>query len=261
MGRTSYSMRSLIESWNPSKRAQDRREPLVFLVMRPLSFPVAWLALRIGLTANHISVVAIGLNLVGLGMLAFGRAITMLAGIGVMCVALIFDCADGTMARTTKKFTSIGEWLDAMSAYLLYVAFHLCGGIGAWMAVVRGAPVSAWPKTPVMAGVLIVLGGLASASLSLGLLVGTKFGALHPSVARDQLVDRLGRGWYGVLFTIGRNLSFPSGLVLPITFAGILFYRYELVLAFYATLNVAILLNLVVRCLRLAKSSGGGISN
>ena len=60
-------------------------------------------------------------------------------------------------------------------------------------------------------------------------MCAAKFSAVFPGVKRDQVVARMGRDLYGLLFTVGRNLSFASGLVLPLTLIGILLRRYELV--------------------------------
>ena len=56
-----------------AKRDEDMREPIVFFVTRPLSFPIAWAALRIGMTPNQVSTISVLTNLAGLLLLASGK--------------------------------------------------------------------------------------------------------------------------------------------------------------------------------------------
>jgi phosphatidylglycerophosphate synthase len=259
--RRNYSLRDLWASWDAEKRAQDRLEPMIFFVIRPLSFPVTWVAFRAGLTANHVSALSLGVNLGGLGLMASGRPTAMVTGVALVLVALVLDCVDGTMARTTKRFTPMGEWLDALSAYLLYAGFHVCSGIGAWLSIVRGSPVVAWPADPAWGGALVALGAVAAAAMSIGVMMTAKFALVFQDVGRRRVVDRKGGGLYGVLFTIGRNLSFPSSLVLPITVLGMTARRLELVLAFYAVFNCTVLASLLGRCLTLARKASDSKSS
>jgi len=97
---------------------------------RPLSFPVAWLALRLGLTPNHVTYLSLLLNLVGLGLLASGGRMMMAWGVVIILLALVLDAADGNMARTAKRFSPLGEWLEGVGSYVLCAGFHLAGEWG-----------------------------------------------------------------------------------------------------------------------------------
>jgi len=241
------TLREIIDAHPPAKRAEDRGEPMVYFIARPLSFPLGWLALRFGMHPNDVSVIALLANLAGLGLMASGNRTCMLAGVVTVFVALVFDCVDGTMARATRQFTGTGAWIDALSAYLLYAGFHLAGGVGAWLALTRGAPVTHWPQAAASGGVLVVAGAIASAVMSFAVLANGKLKALFPQLDRYEVIDRTGRGFYGLAFTVARNLSFPSGLVIPITFVGIALRRYDVVLIGYAALNVVMAAAVVLR--------------
>jgi len=116
--------------------------------------------------------------------------------------------------------------------------------------------VTAWPDASDGAW-LVLLGAVAAGAITLSILVAAKFSIVFPQVDRRQVVARLGGGFYGLLFTLGRNLSFASGLVLPFTLAGILGRRYELVLGGFALLNTGMLLVVTARCLLLARRASG----
>ncbi|MDP3938138.1 MAG: CDP-alcohol phosphatidyltransferase family protein [Deltaproteobacteria bacterium] len=215
---------------------------------RPLSFPVAWSALKLGLVPNHVTYASLVANCTALVLLGTGSRSAMSLGVVLALAALILDAADGNMARTSRRFSPLGEWLEGVGAYLLYAGFHLAGGTGAWLSVVRGDAVVSWPADPHVSGVLAVMGGVAAAAITLSVLIAIKFAATFPTVERGQVIARSGGGFYGMLFTIGRNLSFPSGLVLPLTLLGIVVNRYEMVLGAYAVMNVTALCIVLGRC-------------
>ncbi len=220
---------------------------------RPLSFPVAWLALNLGLTPNHVTYVSLLLNLVGLALMASGGRLRMAWGVVIILFALVLDAADGNMARTAKRFSPLGEWLEGLGSYVLCGGFHLAGGVGAWLALMQGDPVTAWPGKAGLGALLVMLGAVAATAITLSFLLALKFAVVFPQVDRGQIVARMGRGFYGLLFTIGRNLSFASGLVLPFTLVGIIARRYELVLGGFALLNTGMLLVVTARCIMLAR--------
>ena len=257
-----YTYAQVRASYGRAKAEQERHDVMFRFFARPLSFPIAWLALNLGLTPNHVTYVSLVLNLLGLGLMVGGRRVFMVWGVAIILVALVLDATDGNMARTAKQFSPLGEWLEGVGAYLLLAGFHLCGGVGAWLALLRGTPVTSWPSAPDWGGALVVAGAVAGAAIPLATLVAAKFSSVFPSVDRERVVARAGEGVYGRLFTLGRNFSFSSGLVLPLTLAGILLQRYELVLGFFALLNSGILLTVSGRCLWLARRvprSPGGV--
>jgi phosphatidylglycerophosphate synthase len=235
-------------SYSGDKAFQERHDVVTRFFSRPLSFPVAWLALQVGLAPNHVTWLSLIMNAAGLGLMASGRRGWMAIGVGVILVALVLDAADGNMARTTKRFSPMGEWLEGVGAYLLCAGFHVAGGIGAWRALAAGDPVTQWPAAPAAGGWLVTSGAIAASGITLSILTASKFSAAYPGIDRGQVVARMGRGAYGALFTVGRNLSFASGLVLPFTLLGILLRRYEVVLVAYALLNTGMFAVLLVRC-------------
>ncbi len=248
-----YTYREVRSSYGGAKAAQERDDIMFRWFARPLSFPIAWLALRLGLSPNHVTYLSLVLNLLGLALMASGIRSAMATGVGIILLALILDAADGNMARTAQRFSPLGEWLEGVGAYVLYACFHLAGGIGAALSLAREDAVTtaAWAS----AARLVGLGAIASISITLTVLVAAKFSLVFPEVGRERVVAKSGGGFYGLLFTLGRNLSFPSGLVLPASLVALLTRRYELLLGAYAATNVGILLVVMARCVNLARRS------
>lgn len=237
--------RQVRASYTPTKAAQERLDIMFRWFARPASFPVAWTLIRLGLSPNAVTLLSLGINLAGLALLGSGGQGLMLLGLALLLLGLVLDAADGNMARAMEVFSPLGEWLEGVGAYVLYASFHFLGGIGAYRSLTRPHAVVSLGTSP--SGV-VICGGVASISITLAVMLAAKFSIAFPSVGREQVVAKRGNGIYGALFTIGRNLSFPSGTVLPITFLGIALARYELVLQFFAVANAAMLLAVATRC-------------
>ncbi len=243
-----YTYPQVRASYGGAKAEQERHDIMFRFFARPLSFPVAWLALNVGLTPNQVTYLSLILNLLGLGLMASGRRLLMGWGVMIILLALVLDAADGNMARTARRFSPLGEWLEGLGAYILSAGFHVAGGTGAWVAMIRGDAVSSWPVDPKFGGILVALGAVAGATMSITILSAAKFQVVFPTVDRNKVVARMGGGVYGLFFTVGRNLSFASGLVLPMALVAVLSRHYEVVLALFAALNTAALLTLILRC-------------
>ncbi len=251
-----FSYRDVRASYSSDKAAQERYDLMFRWFARPLSFPIAWFALQLGLAPNHVTWLSLAGNCAALVLLASGRGTLMAVGVGVALVALVLDAADGNVARTARRFSPLGEWLEGVGAYVLYAGFHFAGGIGAWLSVTNAESVVGWSGGREWSGGLVVLGAVASTSITLAALIAAKFAFVFPGVDRTKLVAKKGAGSYGALFTIGKNLSAPHSLVLPLTLVGIIVRRYEVILGFYAIVNAAALLILFWRCVVLATRSG-----
>src|SRR5690348_10040033 len=153
-----YTLRDVRSSYSANKAADERHDLMFRFFARPLSFPVALVGLRLGLTPNQVTVGSLILNLLGLGMMASGYRATMAWGVGLLLVSLVLDAADGNMARTAQRFSPLGEWLEGVGAYIIQGAFHVAGGVGAWLALTRGDPITAWPVDQAWGGILVTGG-------------------------------------------------------------------------------------------------------
>ena len=123
-------------------------------LLRPLSFPVAVIALNLRLTPNSVSWISAlcaiaGGVLFGVGGYASQTAGPVLQwiGIGLLFVFSVLDCADGNMARTLKRPNVYGSWTDAVGGYIAYTAAliglglateHAVGGFGGAFAAIGG---------------------------------------------------------------------------------------------------------------------------
>nr|MDQ3349261.1 CDP-alcohol phosphatidyltransferase family protein [Acidobacteriota bacterium] len=103
--------------------------------------PLAPLLARLGVTANHVTVLSLLLALVAAGLIADGRS---LAGLVVWILSRIGDGLDGVLAREAAQTSAFGGYLDItldMAGYTaMVVGFALAHpALGfAWLAVLAG---------------------------------------------------------------------------------------------------------------------------
>jgi len=122
-----YTLRDIIASLPPEKIKQDGL--WTRFVLRPLSFPVSWAALRMGLSPSSVSYFSALISVAG-GIL-FAWPDFLLAGIGLVLLNFfsVLDCVDGNMARVSGKAGPWGGWADAVMGFIAYTSVFLACGV------------------------------------------------------------------------------------------------------------------------------------
>ncbi len=82
-------------------------------VVRRASKPLTRLALRLGLSPNTITVISFLVGLAAALAFATGSWPWIVVGALLLQVSLVIDCVDGEVARASRRFSSLGAWLDA----------------------------------------------------------------------------------------------------------------------------------------------------
>jgi phosphatidylglycerophosphate synthase len=98
-------------------------------VLRPISFPVSWAALRLGFSACAVSYLSAVFSIAG-GVL-FSLPGYRAPGAGVILLNLfsVLDCVDGNIARVTGKASPWGGWADAAAGFAAYTAVFFSSGM------------------------------------------------------------------------------------------------------------------------------------
>lgn len=125
----------------------------VRLWVRKFSYLITYICLKIGLSANTVSVISAIDALLGCILLSINNTYAMLAGVILINFWIVLDCVDGNIARFLKKSTRSGEFFDAISGYVVCAFAYFATGIAAY-------------HTSTLFGkyqyIFIILGGLAS---------------------------------------------------------------------------------------------------
>ena len=147
-----YTFRDITSSL--TKKKNSRSSLWVQLWVRKASFPVTYVFINTGWSANMVSVLSWIVIFVAAVLLSVNNFGCMLAGVILTNFWLFLDCVDGNIARVKKTKTFMGDFFDAVAGYgpfsfttvaLGVAAFHtsflvpekyrylliLLGGIGA----------------------------------------------------------------------------------------------------------------------------------
>lgn len=119
-----YSLSEIMASYPPGKW-----EPLwTRLVLRPISYPGAWLAVRLGLSANQVTLCSVFVVLVAGLLMGMGSKNIAVLGAVLFNIYALMDCVDGHVARVKQEASKYGGWLDAFGGYTAYTCVLLSVG-------------------------------------------------------------------------------------------------------------------------------------
>lgn len=125
-----YTYADVKNSMPKEKAARDAL--WVKLWVRPLSVPLSFVALNMGITPNTISVVSILDTILACVLMMSGNNTLAVIGLVVLNLFILWDCMDGAMARTMKRASYMGEFYDAAGGYTICAFSLLAGGVCAY---------------------------------------------------------------------------------------------------------------------------------
>jgi phosphatidylglycerophosphate synthase len=179
------SLREIRASISLEKLRSDG--PWSSLFLRPLSYPGAWLFLRLGFSPNAVTYLSALLCVAGFACVVAGGPVCVWIGFGLFYVFGILDCVDGNMARVLKKAGPWGEWADALGGYTAYATMLLSIGVAADASsgpVLPGLGIALpWP-----AGGWTIVGAVAAAANLLMRLAFQNFRAVKRDPDRSGIV-------------------------------------------------------------------------
>ena len=100
-----------------TKKKNSRSSLWVQLWVRKASFPITYLFINTGWTANMVSVLSWFVIFGAAILLCINNFWCMLAGIILTNFWLVLDCVDGNIARVMKIKTFMGDFYDAVAGY------------------------------------------------------------------------------------------------------------------------------------------------
>lgn len=100
-----------------TKKKNSRSSLWVQLWVRKASFPITYLFINTGWTANMVSVLSWFVIFAAAVLLCINNFWCMLAGVVLTNFWLVLDCVDGNIARVKKVKTFMGDFYDAVAGY------------------------------------------------------------------------------------------------------------------------------------------------
>lgn len=110
-----YSYKEIVESLPKNKNG--RSSIYVRNIIRKISFPVTYLFINLGWTANMVSLFSWIIILLGSVLISINNFYMMLFGIILINFWLVLDCVDGNIARCKKTKSFMGDFFDAIAGY------------------------------------------------------------------------------------------------------------------------------------------------
>jgi len=111
-----------------------------YKVIRPLSCYPTWACIKLGITANQVTLFNFLVGLSGCVLLTMGTYISMVSGALLVNLNYLLDRVDGNIAKTTNTVTKTGQLLDIFSDYLIELLIRICLGIGLYFNPAFGIP-------------------------------------------------------------------------------------------------------------------------
>jgi len=103
-----------------------------YVLQRRVSIYLTWLLLRTGLKPNHVTLISVGLALLGGILLATRSAGLSLVGALAFVAHQLFDKADGDIARFRKTYSIVGVYLDELGHAVAFAGIFV--GLGLHIA-------------------------------------------------------------------------------------------------------------------------------
>lgn len=115
-------------------KEHEKYLPHLTYILRPLSTPLSWVALKLNMTANQVSVLSFALVFASAALyLTATRTGFLWAGI-ILYLSLLLDCVDGTLARYTREKTGFlsryGGFVDSLGADFINLFIWPSIGLG-----------------------------------------------------------------------------------------------------------------------------------
>ena len=117
----------ILASYTPEKANWEKTYPYDYYILRPLSFPLTWLAAKAGLTANQVTFITVLISAAGCVLLAHGTRFGLVTGGILIAVFNLVDCVDGNLARMNPSPSKRGAFLDSTAGYPYWMAYGAAG--------------------------------------------------------------------------------------------------------------------------------------
>jgi len=187
-------------------------------ILRKFSYHLAWLFLRLGMSANHMTGIGLVISIIGCIFLASGDYWGTIAGALLLNTYATLDYADGHVARCTNSCSDFGRFFDFIADNSIAILFFTCIGIGVYINP------DSWLSSLFLLlsiksfdrGIYLVLGGLASVFYIFPLFTGYQFERLRIGDFTN-FTDQLKIKSFPDDFVriIGFNIFNVTGLIMP----------------------------------------------
>lgn len=220
-----YTITDIVESRNEEKKKIDKMDVWVYYFVRPLSFYVTYVLMKFKITANQATLISTLVSLLGSALLFTTNRLLTFIGLLILNLWIVFDCVDGNIARTTKKSSVYGEFLDGVSGYLYTILLYISLSVNVFL---NSSGKNVW--------LYLVLGSFTSIATILPRLIEHK--AVNMFNGYNKGVTD--KNSYSLFYIVGLNIAGMAGLSNPIMIVFYLFGILNYYVIFYFIVHVSI---------------------
>lgn len=123
-------MKQLFEEYKRSLKLLEIEELLDVAFYRPLAFAFVKSIYKTSITPNQITCIALTFGIVGGSLLSVSTPQASIAAAILILCSIVFDCADGMLARLKKNGSPFGRALDGLADYIVGVTIYISIAIG-----------------------------------------------------------------------------------------------------------------------------------
>ncbi len=238
-----YSYKEVVDSLPVKKNS--RSSFWVRLWVRKFSFPITYLFINAGWSANAVSLLSWAIIFLGAVCLCIDSFWIRLLGVLLTNFWLVLDCVDGNIARCKKQKSFMGDFFDAIAGYGPFAFTTLALGIAAAQTsvIVPGNEKNAF----------IVVGAIGAVANIYARLIHQKYLACYFSAecelgeyAQINLKDEQNKKSFAYIREqIDKNIG-VAGLFMPWLFVALFTNTFDLMTIFYAVYYVLSFLVVIV---------------
>ena len=208
------SIRQIRASLPPEKRFDAYWSRFV---LRPVSFPITWVFLRLGFSANQVSYFSAIIALIAATFMCFDSRSLVITGAILFNFWAVLDCVDGNIARTRGKTTKYGDFVDAFAGYVAYGCVFLAAGVAAKHSI-------SFAPSFLSHVDFVLVGAVASISNMTMRTIYQHFRTVYGKRIMDTGTPAR---------SLDSNLGI-TGLLMPAVLIGVIFNQLHWVIIFYA---------------------------
>ena len=128
-----YSFQEIKNAY-AQKRDWEKQFPINYFFVRPFSFYLTYLILKVTTNPARVALSGFGLGIIGCFFLAMSSLFSIWPGILFICLYSLSDAIDGNIARTTQNVTLFGKYLDGLLGELVDGNYLFFLGIGMYFS-------------------------------------------------------------------------------------------------------------------------------
>lgn len=225
-----YSYNQITQAYTSKKKNMSTLWARCF--SRPLSFPITYVLINLGISANIVSIMSILVVIMACVLLSFKGFYSTLSGVIMILMWHVLDCVDGNIARVKNESSYIGEFVDAVSGYTASTFVFIATGMAAYHTTELFAEYKY---------MFIFMGAIASSSETLARLIHNRYSvavyrlAYQNKMELPDIKNDDPEGQRGVSFLASRirKVFGFSSMFMPLLIISMLSNHFDYLIIFY----------------------------